>query len=93
MIKTHTFLGVKYDIHIGAVDGLCEPPKQFGTPNFLINVDPSDSSKFLEVLIHEALHACKFETQEVLVNQTAKDITRLLRRVGFHYTPTTEQEI
>ena len=83
MIKAHTFNGVTYDVHIGAIDGMCDPPKQEGSPNFIIAEEPKDTLKFLETLIHEAMHACHYSCQEERVELSARDIARLLRRMGY----------
>ena len=37
----------------------------------------------LETAIHEALHACNWSASEEKVTQTARDISRLLWRIGF----------
>jgi hypothetical protein len=80
--KTHTFNGVKYDLMFGEMDGMCEREGP-GAPNWVVAMEPDDSSRFLETVIHESLHACCYAKTEELVTRSAKDITRLLRRLGY----------
>ena len=88
-VKTHTFNGTVYDLHIEAVDGLCDSPKPGGKPNFIVPVHDQDSRKFLESVIHEALHACNWKASEESVTQTAYDVARLLWRLGFRKRATS----
>ena len=37
----------------------------------------------LETLIHESLHGCDWNKNEILVEQTAYDIARFLWRLGY----------
>ena len=83
MIKTHRFRGVVYDVHIGACDGACDPPERVADPSLYINMEPSDTLKFLETAIHESLHACHFSCDEERITETARDVARLLRRLGY----------
>jgi hypothetical protein len=82
-IKTHTFNGTSYDLHIGACDGSCDPPKRVCDPSMFINLDPDKSLRFLETVIHESLHACHYSKSEEHVTRSARDIARLLWRLGY----------
>ena len=83
MIKTHTFRKVTYDIEIGQCDGSCDAPVTDADPSMRINLDRQDTLKFLETAIHESLHACDWKAGEVDVTETARDIARFLRRLGY----------
>lgn len=37
---------------------------------------------FLDVLLHEALHACHWDLDEEVIDRTATDLARLLTRLG-----------
>ena len=81
-VKSATFNGVKYEIDIcGSLDGLCGSPRGSG-PIIRICVD-LEGHKGLETVIHESLHACFWTKSEEKVEQTARDITRLLWRLGY----------
>lgn len=82
-VKTHTFNGVRYDLHVGPCDGACDPPKTESTPSMYINLDHENTRRFLETVIHESLHACHYSCSEERITQTAADISRLLWRLGF----------
>lgn len=85
-VRTHKFNGVSYDIKIydlkkERIDGLCDSPK--GSGSVLRVFADMDTRKGLETCIHEALHACFWAKTEDKVGQTAKDIARLLWRLGY----------
>ena len=86
-MKTHTFNGVKYDVHFGARYGDCDPPNKI-TPNWVNCVEDKESRKFLEICIHESLHACSWKASEEKVTQTAYDIARLLWKLGYRLNTT-----
>ena len=80
-IKTHTFNGVKYDIDFcGPIDGYAS---QGGKDETMMITCPMDSPQFLETVLHESLHACNWTATEENVLVTAKDIARLLKRIGY----------
>ncbi len=84
-VKTATFRGTKYEIELDApIDGRCEGTINTKNPKLSVFVD-LDSVKGLETCIHEALHACCFAKTEEIVEQTAHDIAKFLRRLGFRY--------
>jgi len=90
MIKTHTFRGKRYKIIRAALrqeDGICCEPS---AKQKFITIDRRLSGKrLLEVQIHEAMHACSWDMDEVAVEQTARDIASWLWRDGWR--PTGEQ--
>jgi hypothetical protein len=82
-VRTHSFNGVVYDVVIEALEGFCDKPNMANTPTLVIPHDPSDTLKFLDTVIHEALHAACPAWSEERVARTATDIARLLWRLGF----------
>ena len=86
-IKTHTFNGANYDMHFGACYGGCDPPNK-QRPNWVNSVGDTKSRKFLEISIHESLHACNWKASEELVTQTAYDIARLIWKMGYRLNTT-----
>jgi len=61
--------------------GDCDPPNKRGkTIRILRGLNPHDE---LDTLIHEALHAGSWDLSEDSVNELARDIARLLWRVGW----------
>ena len=88
-VKTHSFNGIRYDIKIydpndARIDGLCDPPT--GSGQALRIFTDIETRKGLETCIHEALHACYWAKTEDKVEQTARDVARLLWRLGFRNT-------
>ena len=82
-MKSHSFNKVKYDVDIGVRDGDCDPPKRVCDPSMHINLDPDGTRRFLETVVHEALHASHFSCSEERITQTAYDVSRFLWRLGF----------
>lgn len=41
----------------------------------------------LEVIIHEVLHGCHWDLDEVAITETAKDLARVLWRLGYRRDP------
>ena len=79
-VETATMCGKKYRVTNGEFDGLCDT---FSKERELINLTPKGTRKHLETWIHESLHACDWNKCEIMVEQTAKDIARLLWRLGY----------
>jgi len=79
-IYTHTFCGKKYQITLGQYDGLCDT---FSKERELIIMTDLGTIRGLETAIHEALHACDWNKEEIMVGQTGKDIARFLWRLGY----------
>jgi len=44
----------------------------------------------LEVLIHEMLHACYWDLDEEAIDITARDIARVLFRLGYRCPPSSK---
>ena len=63
--------------------GLCDAPDR-RSKKIKINKQLSGRIK-LEIIIHEALHACAWDLDEEAVSETAKDISRLLWREGYFH--------
>lgn len=81
-VKTATFNGRKYLINFtGELDGLCD---QYSGVSKEITVMVEQFTRVeLETLIHEGLHAGNWVASEGSVTQAAKDIARLLWRLGY----------
>ena len=83
-VRFHTFNGIRYEIEIvGPVDGLCNAPK-IKEPHLFI-CTTLKAKNGLVAVIHEALHACNYNTKEEKVEGTAKDIADFLWRLGYRY--------
>ena len=63
--------------------GLCDAPDR-RSKKIKINKQLSGRIK-LEIIIHEALHACAWDLDEEAVSETAKAISRLLWREGYFH--------
>lgn len=62
-------------------DGMCDHPSE---PNKAIRVRESmDAKRRLEVEIHEMLHAADWTKDESWIDQTAKDLSAVLWRLGY----------
>ena len=86
MIQFHLFRGKRYRIkpyHVrrGGTAGYCDPPDKNGKAiSIPINGSSSDD---LDYIIHECLHACFWDLEEIAVERAADDISRLLWRLGW----------
>ena len=80
MVKTHTFCGKRYQITFGLFDGLTDT---FKREQEMIIMADLNTRNGLETVVHEALHACDWNKNEIMVEQTAYDIARLLWRLGY----------
>lgn len=71
-----TFMPLK-----GDADGTCDPPMSKGKR---IRVNSSlKGERRLEVTIHELLHAAHWDISEEAIEGAARDIARVLWRVGY----------
>ena len=83
MIKSHTFRGQRWKIVEAVPDqgGECDAPyikrREMCIPAM------GDSLHDLEVIIHEATHACHWDMSEYAVSGSARDIARILWRLGW----------
>lgn len=82
-VKTHRFCGVKFDIDLEPQDGSCSDPTDHSRPCITLPHGLKPDKASLDTLLHECLHACKWDARESKVEQTAADISGLLWRVGY----------
>jgi hypothetical protein len=94
MIRSHTFRGRRYNIRwvprLKGSDGIdkysdCDvgvgkkPTIRYSQYMFKRNPE-----EFFEKAFHEAIHACLQDLDEESVTATAEDVTRYMRREGYH---------
>jgi len=61
--------------------GSCDDPRQRSKA---IRIDPRlEDEQLLEVTIHELLHACDWRADEEHIDQQARDMARVLWRLGW----------
>lgn len=59
-----------------------------GSKGGLIRIDGATTEqKRMETEIHEMLHACLWDTDEAAVTETARDIARVLWKIGYRLPP------
>jgi len=62
-------------------DGICDA---YDTPGKRIRISPSlKGERKLEVIVHEVLHASHWDMAEEAVEETARDVARVLWRLGW----------
>ena len=61
--------------------GFCEDPEKYAKKIVIDNSIVGE--KRLEILLHEAIHAAFFDTDESAVLETARDIARILWKLGY----------
>ena len=90
-IQTHMFCGQKYVISFHEdLYGSCDvTPTDMGRWEFFIFSKRENNLRYLDTIIHEALHACGLG-DEKKVTQMAKDIARFLWRIGYRLKNQTE---
>lgn len=80
--KTYTLVFIPMPRQI---DGRCDAPttlkKRITIKKTLVG------ERRLEVLIHEMLHACYWDLDEEAIDITARDIARVLFRLGYRCPP------
>ena len=85
-MKVHRFRGKRWKIvhwfpRKKGEQGDCDAPTVKGK---MIRLDYRLTElQLLELAIHEALHACHWDTSEEAVGETSHDIARFLWRLGF----------
>ena len=85
-VKTHLFKGVRYKIvQMGPVDGLTDTKN---TAPELVNCAVEGTQSELITWIHEGMHAGNWDKHEETIDQSSKDIGRLLWRLGYRKTKT-----
>ena len=91
----HTFRGKRWRLvsvpsrRLDHDRGECENPTSSGK-TIRINRELSGEG-MLDTLIHEALHACLWDLDDEAVEPTAKDMARMLWRLG--YRPKEEHDV
>jgi hypothetical protein len=81
MVKTHTFRKLRYRVVLEKIEGYAEVP---GYSPREIYIDPTlKPMRFLEVAIHEAMHAEDPEESEATVDRRAQSMARWLWRLGY----------
>lgn len=80
----HQFRGVEYTIRRGKTDTDADGETEHSRRETTISKDLDPHSlRFLETVLHEALHDCVPDLAEKAVGETARDIALLLRRMGY----------
>ena len=80
VVETASLCGKRYKVTEGQFDGLCDT---FKKELELMNMRPKGTKAHLETWVHEALHGCDWNKCEIMVEQTARDVARLLWRLGY----------
>jgi len=84
----HTFRGKRYRIVTHSksklYDGYCQHPEHKNR-TILVRTD-FQKRKLIWLAIHEALHACFFDTSEEAVDEAAKDIAKFLQKLNLCQT-------
>lgn len=80
---THNFRGKRWILEAsrGTTDGECDAPHVKGKK--LKAPLESKTRHALDTIIHEALHACVWSLADEDVSETARDISKLLWRLGW----------
>lgn len=80
--------GVRYRICLSPLRscwGKADPPT---APRPVLRLAPDeDDKRFLDTVLHEALHATDWRTEEGVVTRDARDISALLWRLGYRRRP------
>ena len=80
-------MDISHDILIEKLDGFCfKSGWSCSKPSLVVPIEPDGSLKFLETVVHEAIHCCFPMYSEEKVTQAARDIARLLWRLGYRKT-------
>ncbi len=88
-VKTHTFNGVKYEIDIEPIWGVTQDPtpKKYMPVVRVVNGLPFGNRRGartgLDAIMHEALHAANFNAHEETVERVAREVSKLLWRLGY----------
>lgn len=82
-VRTHTFRGVRYDMDFDPQAASCDHPEGRDRPRIVLVDGLRNNRQTLELLVHESLHACCWPASEREVEETARDIARLLWRLGY----------
>ena len=83
-MKTAKINGVVHDVLIEKLDGYCfKSGWQSSKPTMVVPIEPDNTKKFMEAIIHEFTHCHKRYMSEEEVTQYADDLARMLWRLGF----------
>jgi len=88
-VKTQKFNGVKYEIDVEPILGATQDPhpKTYIPVIRVVNGLPYGNCRGartgLDVIIHEALHASNFNAHEETVERAAREVSKLLWRLGY----------
>jgi len=63
--------------------GDCQAPRTDGRPRRIRVADDQSEKDIMETVIHEAVHGCGWHIDEEFVEKAARDMTRLLWRLGY----------
>ena len=96
-VRTHRFNGVKYEIDVEGFKGQTAQKEQdlpritIARPRVtMMGSLPYENDKYarlmLTVLLHECLHASKWNKSEKVVDRTSIDTGKLLWRLGYRRT-------
>lgn len=80
-VKTATFRGTTYRVDTDEIEGVCVVAHEPLTIYIVGGL--SNNQRTLDVMIHEALHACFPYMKEDRVTQAGTDIARFLWRSGW----------
>jgi len=85
-VATHKFRGKRYRIvherAPGPAGASCDDPAYHNPALTFRNRAPSALTELIWYL-HESLHACLWDLDEDTVRQTAEDVGRFIRRIGY----------
>ena len=85
-MKTVTLNGTKYNIMLsGPVDGFTDDPRSTGYS--LVVCRDLATRAGLETVIHEASHVLYPGMSEERIEQSTRDLARLLWGLGYRHTP------
>lgn len=83
-IKTHIFRGKRYHIDLDStVMGWCDTPAEKKNLAIRIFKPLHNTRESMELLLHEALHACFPDMPEKDVDLSAIDLSKFLWRLGY----------
>ena len=79
-VKTHFFNGIRYNIIFGEIYGSTDTDRC--PKDILITTQPNTRNELITI-IHEGMHAGNWDKHEETIERSAKDIGRLLWRLGY----------
>lgn len=86
-MKMRAYIAGKcYTIDSGPADGYCTDPNS-DSKQILLPKGVKNNQKSLEIIIHEVLHASKWNATEEKVDKTAQDIAKILWKMKWRLHP------